>query len=176
VVDPLAGGGTTGDVIGTLPYFSDRRCRMYDIDPSDSRITHANVLQTGIPEPTGTVEYVFLDPPSDFYPRGDEAELSPSAARAETMTRFRTLLRESVRILKNGGRISIIVEPSLGSHGVIDFPFEVTAVLKELGAAPIGKVYLPRRSESVKVRAHTSEEGLRPMASECRELLTFEKP
>jgi hypothetical protein len=176
VVDPMAGGGTTGDVIGTVPYFSDRRCRMYDIEPSDSRITHANVLQTGIPEPTGTVDYVFLDPPSDFYPRGDEAELSPSAARAEAMTKFRTVLRESVRILKNKGRLSIVVEPMLGSYGVLDFPFELTAMMKELGMVPIGKAYLPRRGESIKVRAHTSSEGIRPMASECRELLTFEKP
>ena len=34
VVDPMAGSGTTGDVIETLPTFSDRKYRMYDLDPA----------------------------------------------------------------------------------------------------------------------------------------------
>jgi len=175
VVDPMAGSGTIGDVVATIPYFNDRQCKMYDINPSDSRISHANVLQTGIPEPTGTIDYVFLDPPTEFYPQADEADFSPNAAKADTMTKFRTLARESLRVLKSRGRVSIIVEPCTGGFGVIDFPSEVTAMMKELGMSLIGKVYLPRRGESTKPHAHTSAEGLRPMASECRELLTFEK-
>lgn len=176
IVDPMAGSGTTGDVIETLPYFKERGCRMYDLDPSDSRIQRANILQTGIPEQSSSVEYVFADPPADFYPRTDEAEFSIAAAKADSMMKFKTLLRESARILKNRGRISIIVEASTGTFGVIDFPFEVASMMKELGLNPIGKVYLPRRSDAAKIRAHTSVEGLKPMASDCRELLTFEKP
>ena len=65
------------------------------------------------------------------------------------------------------------VETSTGSFGVIDFPFEVSILMKELGLTIIGKVYLPRRTEIAKVRAQT--DGLRPMSSDCRELLTFEK-
>jgi len=175
VVDPMAGGGTTGDVVEGVPYFSDRRCKMYDIESSDTRISHANILQTGIPEQTGTVDYVFMDPPADFYPRGDEPEFSPSVAKAETLMKFKTLARESLRILKTRGRISVIVEPTLGNVGVIDFPFEVTALMKELGLMLVGKVYLPRRGETPKVRAHAEAGELKPMTSDCRELLTFEK-
>ncbi len=175
IVDPMAGSGTTGDVVESLQVFGDRKCRMYDLDPADTRIERANVLQTGIPEQTASIDYVLLDPPGDFYPRGDESDFSPAAARAETLVRFKTLARESARILKPGGRVSIIVEASIGTFGVIDFPFEVTLVMKELGLAPIGKVYLPRRSDAAKVRAVTQAEGVRPMSSDCREMLTFQK-
>lgn len=173
VVDPMAGSGTTGDIIETVKYLSDRKCKMYDLEPSDARIGRANILQTGIPEQSGTVDYVFLDPPADFYPRGDASDFSPAAARAETMMKFKTIAREGARILKQGGRMSVIVETSTGSFGVIDFPFEVSILMKELGLTIIGKVYLPRRTEIAKVRAQT--DGLRPMSSDCRELLTFEK-
>ena len=173
MVDPMAGSGTTGDIIETVKYLSDRKCKMYDLEPSDARIGRANILQTGIPEQSGTVDYVFLDPPADFYPRGDASDFSPAAARAETMMKFKTIAREGARILKQGGRMSVIVETSTGSFGVIDFPFEVSILMKELGLTIIGKVYLPRRTEIAKVRAQT--DGLRPMSSDCRELLTFEK-
>ncbi len=175
IVDPMAGSGTTGDIVEGLPHFNDRKCKMYDLDPADSRIERANILQTGIPEQSGSTDYVFLDPPAEFYPRGEESDFSPTAARAETMMKFKTLARESARILKPGGRVSVIVEASTGNFGVIDFPFEVATVMKEIGLSAIGKVYLPRRSDAAKLRAHTSSEGLKPMSSDCRELLTFQK-
>jgi hypothetical protein len=176
VVDPMAGSGTTGDVIAALPHFASLTCRMYDIEPSDERIRRANILQTGIPEQSGTVNYVFLDPPSDFYPKADDPEFSPAAAKAETMMKLKTILREGVRVLASGGRLSIIVEPTIGSFGFIDFPYEVSALMREMAMMPIGKVYLPRRSEAGRARAHLTTEGPRSMSSECRELLTFQKP
>jgi hypothetical protein len=175
VVDPMAGSGTIGDVIESLSVFNDRTCKMYDLDPSDPRIERANILQTGIPEQSGSADYVFLDPPSDFYPRGEESDFSPSAARAESLMKFKTLGRESVRILKPGGRVSVIVEVSTGGFGVIDFPYEVTALMRELGLHAIGKVYLPRRAEASRTRAATQSDAVRPMSSDCRELLTFQK-
>ncbi len=175
IVDPMAGSGTTGDIVEALPHFGDRKCKMYDIDPHDTKIERANILQTGIPEPSGSVDYVFLDPPADFYPRGDESEMSPTAAKADTMMKFKTIARESARILKPGGRVSIVVEASVGTFGVIDFPFEVTTAMKELGLNIIGKVYLPRRTDTTKNKIQTSSDGLRPMTSDCRELLTFQK-
>ncbi len=174
VLDPMAGSGTTGDVIASVPHFNNLTFKMYDVDPSDDRIVRANILLTGIPEQSNIFDYVFLDPPSDFYPRGDDSDFSPAAAKAETMMKFKTIARESVRTLKPGGRVSVIVEASSGTFGVIDFPFEMSLVFRELGLTQIGKVYLPRRGEAAKLRAHV--DGLKPMASDCRELLTFEKP
>ena len=174
VLDPMAGSGTTGDVIASVPHFGSHTCKMYDTEPSDSRIDRANILLTGIPEQSNSIDYVFLDPPADFYPKGDDSNFSPEAVRAETLMKFKTIARESVRTLKPGGRTSVIVEASTGSFGVIDFPFEVSQIFRELGLQQIGKVYLPRRGEAAKLRAHV--DGLKPMASDCRELLTFEKP
>jgi hypothetical protein len=169
----MAGSGTTGDVVANVPYFTNRTCKMYDIEPSDERIQRANILQTGIPEQSGTVDYVLLDPPHDFYPKADDRDFSVNASKAETMMKLKTIIREAVRILKSKGRVSIIVEPTVGNFGFIDFPFEVAAVMREMNMMPIGKVYLPRRGD--KMRAHTAGEGPKPMVSECRELLTFEK-
>jgi hypothetical protein len=173
VVDPMAGGGTTGDVVSTLPCFADRKVRMYDIEPAHDRIKRANILQTGIPEETGTVDYVFLDPPHEFFPRGNDPEFSPGSAQVDTMMKLKTIMRESVRILKPGRRMSIIVEPTLGRSGMIDFPFEVTNLARELGMVQLGKVYLPRRADAGKIAPVAG--SVKILQSDCRELLTFEK-
>jgi hypothetical protein len=175
VVDPMAGSGTTGDVVDGVPYFGDRSCHMYDVEPLDPRVVRANVLQTGIPESSGSVDYVFLDPPHEFYPRGNDPDLSPASVKAETMSKLKTILRETVRTLKPGGRFSIIVEATSGAGWIIDFPFEATALARDLGMMLVGKVYLPRKAESSKARAHVQVDHDRSLISECRELLTFEK-
>lgn len=175
ILDPMAGSGTTGDIIEMLPHFNDRTCKMYDLEPIDARIARTNIQQMGIGEQSGSVDYVFLDPPSDFYPRGDASDFSANAAQADTMLKFKTIARESARVLKPGGRVSVVVEAVQGEFGVIDFPHEVTSLMKELGLKQIGKVYLPKRSEAGRPRTHTDATTLKPMSSECRELLTFEK-
>ncbi len=172
IVDPFAGSGTLGDVIDSLPHFSDRKYKLYDIEPSDDRVVRNNALQTGIPEQTGTVDYVFLDPPSDFFPQGDEAAFSASAAKAESQLKIKGIIRETSRILKKGGKVSFIVEPALGSE-FIDFPFEVSLLMKDFGMKPFDKAYLPRRTEVTRGRNEVL--GSKRMASDCRELLTFEK-
>ena len=141
---------------------------MYDIEPADERVVRNNTLQTGIPEQTDSVDYVFLDPPADFFPQSEESSFSASASKAETLLKVKGVIRETGRILKKGGRVSIVVEPTMGSD-FIDFPFEVSLLMKDFGMKPIGKIYLPRRADA----------GRRGpgkfMVSDCRELLTFEK-
>lgn len=175
VLDPMAGSGTTGDVIETVPYFNDRSCRMYDVDPADGRIKRANILQTGIPEQTGSIDYVFLDPPHEYYPRGTEPGFSPGAVRSDTMMNLKTIMRETARILKPGGRVSIIVEAVTGDFGIIDFPAEVTNLAKELNLEVTGKIYLPKRGDGGKARVSVGGGKAAGLISECRELLTFEK-
>ena len=94
------------------------------------------------------------------------------------MLKFKGIARECGRVLKPGGRVSIIVEPAFAVSEFIDFPFEISQVFKELGFKQIGKVYLPKRAgESMAKGSQSISElrGVRVLGSDCRELLTFQK-
>lgn len=171
VVDPFAGSGTLGDVIGGLSSLQDRKYKLYDVNPTDERIVRNNVLQTGIPEQTGTVDYVFLDPPSDFFPGVEDNAMSASAAKAESLLKVKGVVRETARILKAGGRVSIVLEPALGAD-FIDFPFELSLLMKDFGFKSVGKVYLPKKVDASRQRDVL---GTKSLVSDCREMLTFEK-
>jgi DNA modification methylase len=180
IVDPFAGSGTLGDIVDSLPHFQDRRYKMYDANPIDDRITRNNLLLTGIPEQSGSVDYVFIDPPLDFTQRDatTDFEVSMEATRADFVLKFKGMIRECARILKSGGKVSMVIEPAFAISEFIDFPNEITQLFKELGFKPIGKVYLPKRAgESISRSAQGLSEmkGIRALSSDCRELLSFQK-
>jgi hypothetical protein len=179
IVDPFAGSGTTGDVLESLPHFKDRTFKMYDSDPIDERIHRNNILHTGIPEQTGTVDYLFLDPPAEYTQKDASADfgIGMEALKSDFELKFKSIVRECSRILKQGGRLSIVIEPSIAVGEFIDFPGEVTGMFKAAGFKQIGKVYLPRRSSESPKGAQTVSEmrGIRLASSDCRELLTFQK-
>ena len=180
VVDPLAGSGTLGDIIDALPYFKDRRYKMYDLEPSDDRIYRNNILLTGIPEQSETVDYVFLDPPSEFLQRGTATNLEGdlASAMADFILKFKGIVRECSRILKLGGRVSVIVEPVFTASDFVDFPQELMVLFREFKFHPVGKVYLPHRTgEAMRrfTRMASEIKGARVLTSDCRELLTFQK-
>jgi DNA modification methylase len=181
IVDPFAGSGTLGDIVDTLPHFNDRKYKMYDANPITEHVHRNNVLLTGIPEQSGTVDYVLLDPPTEFTQKDSSTDFDVSldAAKADFALKFKGIFRECNRILKAGGKMSVIVEPVFAGAQFLDFPFEVVQMCRELGFRQIGKVYLPRRSgESMSRTAQGMAEvrGLRVLSSDCRELLTFQKP
>jgi hypothetical protein len=180
VVDPFAGTGTLGDIIDGLPHFSTRKYKLYDINPVDDRIGRNNVILTGIPEQSGSVDYIFLDPPSEFTQKdaSTDFEVSMDASKAEFILKFKGLVRESARILISEGRVSIIVEPAFTTTEFIDFPNEITTLFREAGFKQIGKVYLPRRAGELMTRTAqgiSEVKGIRVLSSDCRELLTFQK-
>lgn len=172
IVDPFAGSGTLGDVCDILPVFQDRKYKMYDINPVDSRILYNNILQTGIPEQTSSVDFVFLDPPAEFFPQLTDSSFSVSATKAETMLKLKGIIRECARILKLGGRTAIIVEPTIVGLEIIDFPGEITNQFKEYSFKLIGKIYLPKRVDSSKVGKMFGDKAL---LSDVKEILVFEK-
>ncbi len=179
VVDPFAGSGTLGDIVHQLPYFNDRKCQMYDIDPSDERITRNNILLTGIPEQSDTTDYVFLDPPADFVVHASAAEAEDDMSqifKADFTLKFRGIIRESFRILKNAGRVSIVMEPYLSVAGFLDLPLEVSTLFRENHFREIGKIYLPHRTgRATKMYGIAELKGMKFLLSDCRELLTFQK-
>ncbi|HZY10924.1 MAG TPA: hypothetical protein VFF29_07190 [Bacteroidota bacterium] len=180
IIDPFAGSGTLGDIIETLPYFQDRKYKLYDVNPLDERVTRNNILLTGIPEQSGTVDYVFLDPPTDFSQKDSSTdfEVNLDATRAEFGLKFKGIIRECNRILKSSGRVSVVVEPAFAISEFLDFPSEITKMFHDVGFKQVGKVYLPRRSSESTTRStqNISEmKGIRVLSSDCRELLTFQK-
>ena len=181
VLDPFAGSGTIADIVETLPHFSDRKYKMYDANPLDERIARNNVLLTGIPEQSNNVDYIFLDPPTEFTQKDSSTdfEVSLDAARADFLLKFKGVVRECGRVLKSGGKVSIVMEPAFAGKEFIDFPAELTQLFKEVGFKQIGKVYLPKRSSesSIRIAQGIAEvKGIKALSSDCRELLTFQKP
>ena len=181
IVDPFAGTGTLGDIIDSVQYFADRKYKMYDVNPVDGRITRNNILLTGVPEQSGSVDYFFLDPPSDFSQQdtSTDFEVSIDAAKAEFVLKFKGIIREAARVLKSGGKVSVIVETIFTTSEFLDFPHEITQLFREAGFKQVGKVYLPHRSSesaSKSSRAVSEIRGIHALASDCRELLTFQKP
>lgn len=181
IVDPFAGSGTLADIVDTVPHFQDRKYKLYDANPVDERISRNNVLLTGIPEQSGSVDYIFLDPPTEFSQKDSTSdfEVSMDASKADFILKFKGMIRECSRILKSGGKVSILMEPAFAGKEFIDFPNELTQLFKETGFKQIGKVYLPKRSSeaAMKMAAGIAEvKGIRALSSDCKELLTFQKP
>jgi DNA modification methylase len=180
IVDPFAGSGTIGDIVESLPHFSDRKVKMYDMNPIDDRVSRNNILLTGIPEQSSSADYVFLDPPSEFTHResSSDFEVSADAAKADFILKFKGVIRECGRILKPGGRVSVVVEPAFTMTEFIDFPGELVQLFHDAGFKSVGKVYMPRRSgDSMSKGAQgiSGMKGIRALSSDCRELLTFQK-
>jgi DUF1016 N-terminal domain len=166
LVDPFAGSGTLGDVVDKISFFGDRRYKMSDLEPSDERIQQNNIFLTGIPAESNSAGYVFLDLPDDFYSGTEDM----AVALSNFKMKFKTVYRETHRILKVRGRVSVIVMPQIGETGVADYPYEVQRMFLEGNYKGVGKVYLPERSNR---RFNYFER--KPLVTEMAELLTFEK-
>ncbi|MCL5020221.1 MAG: DUF1016 N-terminal domain-containing protein [Bacteroidetes bacterium] len=166
IVDPFAGDGTLGDVIDKVRYFGDRKYKMYAQQPTDERIKQNNVFLSGIPDESGTADYVFLDLPDEFYSTPDDLTVSLS----NFTMRFKTVFRETNRILKVGGKVSIITASQAGEAGVADYPYEVQRTFLDAGYKAVGRVYLPERTGK-----RYSNFERKPLVSEMAELITFQK-
>jgi DNA modification methylase len=180
IIDPFAGSGTVGDIIDALPHFQDRKYKLYDLNPIDERIIRNNILLTGLPEQSATADYIFIDPPAEFSQRdtSTDYEVSTDAARADFLLKFKGIIRECARILKAGGKASFIIEPTFMATEFLDFPNEITTLMRDAGFKQVGKVYLPRRAGETMSRTSagiSDMKGIHVLGSDCRELLTFQK-
>jgi hypothetical protein len=166
IVDPFAGDGALGDVIDKISYFGDRHYKMLDTKPSDERIMQNNVFLNGIPSESNSVDYVFINLSEEFYSGTEDMTVAISNFRMK----FKTVFRESNRILKINGKASVVVAPQIGEDGVADYPYEVERTYADANYRTAGKVFLPERSG----RRYNYFER-KPLVSEMAEMLTFQK-
>jgi ubiquinone/menaquinone biosynthesis C-methylase UbiE len=120
----------------------------------------------GIPEEASSAYYIFIDLPQEFY-SGTEDMI---VALSNFKMKFKTVFREAHRILKVGGKVSVIAAPQIGEGGVADYPYEVERMYADANYKIMGKVFLPERS----TRKFNYFER-KPLISEMTELLTFQK-
>ncbi|HEY9166987.1 MAG TPA: hypothetical protein VIS48_12595 [Candidatus Kryptonia bacterium] len=166
IVDPFATDGTLGDVVDNLSCFNDRKYSLYETISSDERIKQNNVFLTGIPRESNSADYVFLNLPAEFYSNPEDL----TVALSNFKMKFKTVFRESHRILKIGGRVSVMVGSRIGEAGVADFPYEVERMYADANYKTVGRVFLPERS----ARRYNYYER-KPLIPEMTELLTFQK-
>ena len=166
IINPFAGDGTLGDVIDKISHFGDRHYKMFDPMPSDERITQNNIFLTGIPEGANTADYVFINLPHEFYSGTEDIVVALSNFKMK----FKTVFRETHRILKLKGKVTVVVAAQIGEAGIADNPYEVERIYSDANYKTVGKVFLPERS----TRKFNYFER-KPLVSEMTEMLTFQK-
>ena len=149
VVDPMAGGGPTGDVAE----FLGRECRMFDLHPSRPDIEQWNV-KDGFPLTDEAPQLIFMDPP--YWNMIDEKYGEGSASRlslADFYVWYWQLLRDASYAVKLGGFVAVVNMqsyfklPDEFKDGYIDWPIETFNCLrKQEGMRPWSRftMTLPR--------------------------------
>lgn len=181
VLDPFAGGGTLGDVIDKVECFKAMSYKMYDLQPTDPRITKNDVI-LGIPGKASVYDYIFLDPPYGSIPKGyytSELQDFSQMTTAAFLLGMKGLVSECWRVAKKGSKVSIVIEPFMTASSFYDFPAVLATEFIKKKFVQVGKVYLPsqtmRRGDMMPYLINTAKQK-RFMLSDCRELLTFQKP
>lgn len=111
VVDPMAGGGTTGDVCKAMY----RRYQMYDLRPLKTRsdIIQHEITQ-GYPDKTKNCHAIFLDPPywnmkDKQYEKGSSSSLS----RTKFLDFIAKLAEDSFQTLKSEGVLGFLFRDAM---------------------------------------------------------------
>lgn len=118
VVDPMAGGGVTGDVCRAL----GRNCIMADLHPHKDRddIMQHRIEDGPVPGTEGKADLVFVDPPywsmnDDKYGPGSAS----SKSKREWMVWLRTMAANLAATAKPGGIVAVLMQDNL-TKGVDD--------------------------------------------------------
>lgn len=96
VVDPMAGGGVTGDVCNVM----NRECIMYDINPTSDKIIKHNI-DKGLPEQSKDAELVFWDPP--YYKKMADDYDSPGSIAALSKKEYLKIFSKAAQDFHNKG-------------------------------------------------------------------------
>lgn len=149
VVDPMAGGGVTGDVCRAL----GRDCVMADLHPSSKSIQKHDISSGPIASTKRKAALVFLDPPYWNLKSEDYGDGSPSGLSwTEWAKWLRKMATSAAAMAKTDGFVTCLMQDSL-TRGVERFEadrssiFVASQALASAGLRPVTQVACPLPSQ-----------------------------
>jgi hypothetical protein len=169
IVDPMAGGGVTGDVCKVM----NRRCLMYDISPSREDIKKHDI-RDGFPLEGAGAELVFLDPP--YYKKLEKEyglESISSLPRAEYLAVFRKFARDAVEsgVKKVALLMSDYTDETNPQENI--FIWHYVREFEEAGWIPIRHIMVPLSTQQVHPDIVNKFVASRRLARLSRSLVVF---
>jgi hypothetical protein len=177
VVDPMAGGGVTGDVCRAL----GRRCVMSDAKPCPERADiRTHLIENGpLPGTAKTADLVFLDPP---YWTLKDKEYGNVAGQwrhwLEWLQHLATMAADTVR---PGGYVALLMQDNLTKNVQAgdwsrQSTAEAYAALTRAGLVPQIQIAVPLSTQQVNARDMEWAKLHRRVLGILRMLLVFRKP
>lgn len=176
VVDPMAGGGTTLDVALSM----NRRCLVYDIDPTRPEILPLDI-RAGFPPETHNADLVFCDPPYHTMLARKYHKDGVASASLDDWTAFlQKLARDAFAALRPGGRFALLLATQTEKDlprgfGYIDHVFLGYQAGTDAGFLPERRISCPMSGDyqPQQIRAARDEGRL---LGQVRDLLILRKP
>jgi hypothetical protein len=148
VIDPMAGTGVTGNVVGAYRFFrevyeaegsGERTVHMADIEPQRDDIIRADA-KAGLPFDKGVAQLAIVDPP---YLRIADEKLYANLGitKDEWLASLQKIVRNVIRCMKPGGQIAVMTDDVLRQGEHVPIGYEITGMLAKLGLVPRTTIY-----------------------------------
>jgi len=168
VIDPFAGSGQTYEIAKEM----NRECFCSDINPSKEFIKEWDV-EKGFPKEIGEGDFIFLDPP--YWKMVDYGEGWSNLSLEEFYAKFDRFMIDCADILKEGGKIALIIMPLKVEGKYIDLGFECYKRLEKRFKI-IQRLCVPlQRNWSLDPRIKSAKENKELVTGSLRDLVIFEK-
>lgn len=172
VVDPMAGGGVTGDVCRVMK----RKCLMYDINPAREDIRKQNI-KDGWPEDACGCDLVFLDPP---YYKKKAAEYGPDSVSAYPKKEYLSFFEKLAANMRKAGvkRVAFLMSDYNDEEDPSEniFIWDYVPLFMKAGFVPVRHIMVPLTEHSVHPDIVNKFRQSRRLARLGRSLVVFTAP
>lgn len=145
VVDPMAGGGVTGDVCRVMK----RKCLMYDVNPARDDINKHN-LEDGWPEDAANCDLVFLDPP---YYKKKVSEYGSDSVSSYPKDKYLKFFEKLARDMRDAGvkKVAFLMSDYNDEEDPEEniFIWDYVPLFVKAGFVPIRHIMVPLTEQSV---------------------------
>lgn len=192
VVDPMAGGGSTHDVIqwmNTLKRNGQQlyhfECTSFDLNPSRDFIVKKDALEENWK--VDEVDLVFLDPPYFSMKKEDYVDNAFTESRESFFEAITVILKKAYFALKPGGLCALIIQPQTekdierdSGEVMLDTPYECQKRMEyDAGFEPFIRIQVPLSTQQFNAtdmkRVKEYDERSRLLGT-SRDLIIMRKP